>query len=47
MTYDGEWLNDMPHGHVIETMADTYTYEGNFVNGVRSGKGLMKWPSGA
>lgn len=44
--YDGEWLNDQPHGQGMLTYADGGQYWGRFVHGKRQGEGLMKFVNG-
>ena len=48
---DGEyfqcvWKNDKPNGYGINIDKNMNVYEGNFENGDKSGKGLLKWSNG-
>lgn len=45
--YEGNWRNSRPNGKGTFTEVDqTYTYEGNFVNGVEHGLGKYKFRNG-
>lgn len=44
--YSGEWLNDIPHGMGTHYDLESNIYEGNWVNGQRSGLGKMSYASG-
>lgn len=44
--YDGEWVNEQPHGQGMLTYADGGQYWGRFVRGKRQGEGLMKFVNG-
>ena len=58
-TYDGEWLDGLPHGrgaHVWERRGDKEdghwfstknSYEGDFVRGERHGVGVFRYANGA
>jgi len=42
--YKGEWLNDLYHGKGIESWNyNTIQYEGDFVNGKKTGKGKFEF----
>jgi hypothetical protein len=44
--YDGEWLDDQQHGSGVEEWQEgAVRYEGNFVNGLKTGKGHFKTDS--
>jgi len=45
--YEGEWLNDKPHGYGVMRYADGNQYFGNFMDGKRSGSGKMLWENGS
>lgn len=45
-TYEGEWLNNLPHGHAKETFENGDTFEGRFIQGQRSGNGAYNWAKG-
>ncbi len=42
-TYQGEWLNGLPHGKGRFYYANGFEYSGGFQQGLISGKGLMKF----
>lgn len=44
--YEGEWLNQSPHGTGTLVQADGTRYAGQFQNGEPSGKGVMIWANG-
>lgn len=44
--YEGEWLNQNPHGTGTLVQADGTRYAGQFKNGEPSGKGVMIWANG-
>ena len=44
--YDGQWLQDQPHGQGMLTYADGGQYWGRFHLGKRQGEGLMKFTNG-
>ena len=44
--YDGEWLQDKPHGQGMYTYADGAQYWGRFYLGKRQGEGMMKYGNG-
>lgn len=46
LTYEGEWIDDMPHGKGVETLIDGSHYEGEYSCGVKQGKGIFVWPNG-
>lgn len=33
--YEGQWVNDTPHGQGIEYYQDGAKYEGGFINGIK------------
>ena len=37
--YVGSWFDDKKHGYGVENRSDGLKYEGNFVRGVKKGKG--------
>lgn len=45
-TYEGQWLNDMPHGQGKKTYIDGSVYEGEFFQGLQQGKGVFIYPDG-
>lgn len=48
--YDGAWKNDLKHGYgkyLLPKSSSIKSYEGGFVNGKLSGKGVMKFKNGA
>lgn len=48
--YDGAWKNDLKHGYGKYTLANIspiLSYEGGFVNGKFSGKGVLSYRNGA
>ena len=47
LKYEGEWLNDKPHGKGVETLEDQSQYTGYFECGLKAGKeGVFVWPNG-
>ena len=46
VTYEGEWMDDMPHGKGVEDLLDKSHYEGEYHCGVKQGKGVFVWPNG-
>jgi hypothetical protein len=42
----GEWVGGLAHGAGYEVHADLYTYEGNYDNGAKSGKGTLEFKDG-
>lgn len=44
--YDGQWLQDQPHGQGMLTYPDGGQYWGRFQMGKRQGEGLMKFVNG-
>lgn len=45
--YEGEWANDVFHGHGKLTASDnSYTYEGDFADALFHGHGRMTWANG-
>lgn len=45
-TYEGEYVNLLPHGKGKMTWTNGNTYEGTFVNGIRTGTGTYRWANG-
>ena len=45
--YEGETVNDLPHGKGIYTKTDGSTYVGYFKNGLRHGNGTFTWSKNA
>ena len=45
--YEGDLVNDIPHGKGKYTWPSGNVYEGDWVNGYRTGKGKFTWPNGA
>jgi len=41
--YDGQWVDDMQHGHGRQTWSDGRIFEGQFANGKFEGHGHMTW----
>jgi len=44
--YDGNWENDLRHGHGILTRTDGTVYAGQFSQEKRHGKGALRWGNG-
>ena len=44
--FDGEWLNNMPHGQVTETIDGGDTYVGTYEEGKRQGQGTLSLKNG-
>ena len=44
--YDGEWINDQPHGYGIFYYDDHCIYEGQWVHGERDGTGRFVYANG-
>lgn len=42
-SYDGEWLDDKPHGNGKQVWTDGRTFEGQFLHGKFEGTGKMVW----
>lgn len=48
ITYTGEWKNNKKNGYGIETChEDNSVYEGDFVDGEKEGKGILKYNDGS
>jgi hypothetical protein len=47
MTYKGEWLKDLQHGHGCETWENGSSYNGQVVLGKKHGCGVYAWPDGS
>lgn len=45
--YEGAWKANVKHGHGIFYYTGGGSFEGEFVNGKRSGMGVRLWPHGA
>lgn len=41
VVYDGEWLDDEPHGFGKALVTDNLFYKGEFVRGLREGQGML------
>jgi len=46
MTYDGPWRNNLPHGQARQHFPHLGTYDGQFVNGKRHGRGTWTTDGG-
>jgi hypothetical protein len=42
----GEWVGGLAHGSGYEVHTDLYTYQGNYDNGAKSGKGTLEFKDG-
>lgn len=45
-TYQGEWLNNLPHGLAREHFQNGDAFEGRFIQGKRNGEGTYIWANG-
>jgi hypothetical protein len=45
--YEGEWLDNQPHGQGKITYADNTVYGGEWWRGLPHGQGYMRWPNGS
>lgn len=45
-TYDGDWVNDRPHGKGTSMWVNGTKYEGDWINGNLQGRGIYTYPNG-
>lgn len=43
MIYEGLWNENLPSGHGKEIYNKYYKYEGEFLNGLKHGRGMIEW----
>lgn len=41
VSYVGQWVNNLPHGHGVERVDGSFSYEGSLAEGIKHGKGKM------
>lgn len=41
--YNGEWMNDLPNGKGKEEWNDGTKFEGDFTNGSKNGRGVLRF----
>ena len=47
MIYEGQWKDDKQNGRVVEIWPNGERYEGEFDNGFKSGRGILRFNDGS
>jgi hypothetical protein len=45
-SYNGDWVDGIPHGQGVFTMPNGYSYSGDYIDGLEDGRGTTIWPGG-